>query len=222
MDEQSTANTSVSNKRRASGPNPAVVEESDSTEDLSQRKTETPRIKKRKRSPTPEIIPNPPGVSYGMDMRYFTYSSSESEDESEEISPPAKRTRGNDTAVMHNMRSAIRSETGPSKKVRFDASPENTPSKTRAKARATDPYRGRQFVGMGGDSNVSTPPRIPATYGDFPRRPGFVFNTEGTYGFDYSDDSESDEETTSYSVAAPSDAPTVNVESESQDHEPKE
>lgn len=221
MDEQPTANTLVSNKRRASGSNPAVVEMSDSTEDLSQQKTETPRIKKRKRSPTPEVIPNPPGVSYGMDMRYFTYSSSESEDESEEI-PPAKRTRGNDAAVMHNMRSAIRSETGPSKKVRFDASPENTPSKTRAKARATDPYRGRQFVGMGDDSNVSTPPRIPVTYGDFPRRPGFVFNTEGTYGFDYSDDSESDEEVTSSSVAAPSDASTVNVESESQDHEPKE
>ncbi|KAL8691605.1 MAG: hypothetical protein Q9218_003200 [Villophora microphyllina] len=52
---------------------------------------------------SPRVIPNPPGVSYGLDSAYFDYSSSEDEDE-EEASPSAKqpplkvrRTQGPDT-----------------------------------------------------------------------------------------------------------------------------
>ena len=50
---------------------------------------------KRKRLPSPDTIPNPPGVSYGMDLDYFCYSSSD--EEVEQITPtkqpPNKRSR---------------------------------------------------------------------------------------------------------------------------------
>ena len=39
-----------------------------------------PTTQKRKRSPIPEVIPNPPGCSYGMYEKYFEYSSEEDED----------------------------------------------------------------------------------------------------------------------------------------------
>lgn len=45
---------------------------------------------KRKRVPSPDVIPNPPGTSYGMDLAYFGYDSSE-EDESEIDTTPSKR-----------------------------------------------------------------------------------------------------------------------------------
>ena len=57
---------------------------------------------KRKRLPSPEVIPNPPGCSYGMDLDYFASSSSEDEMDDGESpnnqpeSPsarPAKRAR---------------------------------------------------------------------------------------------------------------------------------
>ncbi|PWY92086.1 hypothetical protein BO70DRAFT_348521 [Aspergillus heteromorphus CBS 117.55] len=161
---------------------------------------ETP--KKRKRSPSPDVIPNPPGCSYGMDLDYFCYSS-ESEDEQETSS----RIEPKKTGILAKtaVRSALRSERPSSKKVRFDASPENTPSKLRQRARATDPYRGRHFIGMGSDSNSLSTPETPTRAPDSapapalevedPRsRPGFVPNTQGTFQLDYdafSDDSES-------------------------------
>ena len=43
---------------------------------------------KRKRQPSPDAIPNPPGVSYGMDLDYFGCSSS---DEEEEQTTPTKQ-----------------------------------------------------------------------------------------------------------------------------------
>jgi len=41
--------------------------------------------KRRERRPSPEVIPNPPGCSYGMDLDYFCISSSEDEYEDEEM-----------------------------------------------------------------------------------------------------------------------------------------
>ena len=53
------------------------------------------RLKKRaSRTPSPIRIPNPPNCSYGMDLDYFPYDSSESESEHEiEQGPPTKRAR---------------------------------------------------------------------------------------------------------------------------------
>lgn len=54
--------------------------------------------KKRKRAPSPDVIPNPPGCSYGMDLDYFTYSDDEFEEASVEAEaeaeavPPAPKT----------------------------------------------------------------------------------------------------------------------------------
>ncbi|KAL6239967.1 hypothetical protein BDW75DRAFT_235801 [Aspergillus navahoensis] len=148
--------------------------------------------KKRKRSPSPDVIPNPAGSSYGMDLDYFCYSS-ESEGEAEP-SPPRSEPRDRGKT---DLRSIAQSERPASKKVRFDASPEDTPSKRRA--RATDPYRGRHFIGMRGQtlSAPTTPTPEPCDV-DSRQRPGFIPNTSGTFQLDYdalSDDSDTDTET---------------------------
>lgn len=50
---------------------------------------------KRKRQPSPDTIPNPPGVSYGMDLDYFGCSSSDEEEEQTTPTkqPPNKKSR---------------------------------------------------------------------------------------------------------------------------------
>ncbi|KAL4998306.1 hypothetical protein BDV10DRAFT_185347 [Aspergillus recurvatus] len=149
--------------------------------------------KKRKRSPSPDVIPNPAGSSYGMDLDYFCYSS-ESDGEAEPSPPRSKPSDRGKTAV----RSIAQSERPASKKVRFDASPEDTPSKRRA--RATDPYHGRHFIGMGGPQTSSTPttPTPDARVVDPRQQSGFIPNTSGTFQLDYdalSDDSDTDTET---------------------------
>ncbi|KAL5049232.1 hypothetical protein BDW71DRAFT_204980 [Aspergillus fruticulosus] len=149
--------------------------------------------KKRKRSPSPDVIPNPTGSSYGMDLDYFCYSS-ESEGEAKPLPPRSEPSDRGKTAL----RSIAQSERPASKKVRFDASPEDTPSKRRA--RATDPYRGRHFIGMGGPQTSSAPTTpTPESHVVGPRqRPGFIPNTSGTFQLDYdalSDDSDTDTET---------------------------
>ena len=52
---------------------------------------------KRKRLPSPEIIPNPPGGGFGMDVDYFTYNSSDEDDEADQDTPtkgrPNKKAR---------------------------------------------------------------------------------------------------------------------------------
>lgn len=61
---------------------------------------------KRKRLPSPDVIPNPPGVSFGMDLQYFGFDSDDEEDDEGPTTPtrepPSKRTRislpdGNDS-----------------------------------------------------------------------------------------------------------------------------
>ncbi|KAL1885010.1 hypothetical protein Plec18167_001667 [Paecilomyces lecythidis] len=165
--------------------------------------------KKRKRpSTSPDVIPNPPGSSYGLDLDYFTYST-DSEDETEE----AQRT----TSVTDKrpVRSILRPQRPPPKRVRFDTSPENTPSKLRL--RATDSYTGQQFVGVPDlftprdnatrqdavphPDTATTSAAVPAaqTAVEEPaqRSPGFIPNQSGTFRLDYdafSSDSESNTE----------------------------
>ncbi|GIK01751.1 hypothetical protein Aspvir_005789 [Aspergillus viridinutans] len=166
--------------------------------------TEDATQKKRKRSPSPDVIPNPAGCSYGLDLDYFCYSSDSEEEadvQPQQAVPPTKA----DALVKSAVRSAMRSEQGPSKRVRFDASPEDTPSKLRTRPRATDPYTGRHFIGMGDAARVTapgSPAAAPATPNpaarvDFStpqRSPGFIPNKQGTFQLDYdafSDDTES-------------------------------
>ncbi|KAF7168471.1 hypothetical protein CNMCM6106_003659 [Aspergillus hiratsukae] len=166
--------------------------------------TEDATQKKRKRSPSPDVIPNPAGCSYGLDLDYFCYSSDSEEEaaaQAEQAVPPTKP----DALVKSAVRSAMRSEQGPSKRVRFDASPEDTPSKLRTRPRATDPYTGRHFIGMGEAARVAAPASpaaapatpTPAARVDVStpqRSPGFIPNKQGTFQLDYdafSDDSDS-------------------------------
>ncbi|OJK04984.1 hypothetical protein ASPACDRAFT_38548 [Aspergillus aculeatus ATCC 16872] len=157
----------------------------------------TPSQKKRKRAPSPDVIPNPPGCSYGMYEDYFVISDDE---EDEEPAPPQTEPKKQDVKGKSAIRSVLRSERPASKKVRFDASPQDTPSKLRMKPRATDPYTGQHFIGMdltGESSNSSSP--LPPThasqaeqstvYPDPRSRPSFVPNREGTFETPYSDTS---------------------------------
>lgn len=153
--------------------------------------TETPK-KKRKRSPSPDVIPNPVGCSYGMDLDYFCYSSG-SDDEAEPAVPQTEPRKA-DTLGKTALRNLAQTERPASKKVRFDASPEDTPSKRRA--RATDPYNGTHFIGMGGPqaSSAPTTPTPESRLTDPRQRPGFIPNRSGTFELDYdafSDDSDS-------------------------------
>ncbi|KAF7586573.1 hypothetical protein BBP40_008647 [Aspergillus hancockii] len=165
--------------------------------------------KKRKRSPSPDVIPNPVGASYGMDLDYFCYSS---ESDDEVTATPAKQSEPKkaDGLAKTSARSALRSERQSCKKVRFDASPEDTPSKLRTRARSTDPYHGTHFIGMGSTSAPATP--TPAARDDQPQRyPGFIPNTQGTFQLDYdafSDDSDSSGPSSQTSILAPSSVPT--------------
>ncbi|KAL4779870.1 hypothetical protein BJX76DRAFT_339505 [Aspergillus varians] len=167
--------------------------------------------KKRKRSSSPDVIPNPAGASYGMDLDYFCYSS-DSEDDEAEPSAPQTQPRKVDTLGKTALRNAAQTERPASKKVRFDASPEDTPSKRRA--RATDPYQGRHFVGMGGPqaSSAPTTPTPESRVYDPRQRPGFIPNRTGTFELDYdafSDDSDSSGAASPPSTPAPSDVATV-------------
>ncbi|RAH72872.1 uncharacterized protein BO66DRAFT_249261 [Aspergillus aculeatinus CBS 121060] len=161
--------------------------------------TSTPSQKKRKRAPSPDVIPNPPGCSYGMYEDYFVISDDE-EDEDEEPALPQTEPKKQDVKGKSAIRSVLRSERPASKKVRFDASPQDTPSKLRMKPRATDPYTGQHFVGMdlsGESSNSSSslpPTHVPqaeqsTVYPDPRSRPGFVPNRDGTFETPYSDTS---------------------------------
>ena len=46
---------------------------------------------KRKRAPSPDSIPNPPGCSYGMDLDYFGYYSSSDEELEENVDTPIRK-----------------------------------------------------------------------------------------------------------------------------------
>ena len=166
--------------------------------------------RKRKRSPSPDVIPNPAGSSYGLDLDYFCYSS-ESEDEVAETPSKQSERKKADGLAKSVARSALRAERQSSKKVRFDASPEDTPSKLRSRARSTDPYRGTHFVGMGNDS----PTPSARTEQPSPRNPGFVPNTQGTFQLDYDvvlDDSETTGLSSSTNVTASSPSQAVREE----------
>lgn len=94
---------------------------------------------KRKRV-IPASIPNPPGCSYGMHPDYFWYSS---DDEEEEPAPK------------------------PAKRVRFDLSPLDTPSKVRARAQPSP-------------SRSPSPPPTPT-----PAAPTVLSSPGRSYGFIY-------------------------------------
>ncbi|KAL4921946.1 hypothetical protein BDW62DRAFT_173713 [Aspergillus aurantiobrunneus] len=190
----------------------------DSTPKASNTPSESHK-KKRKRSSSPDVIPNPAGASYGLDLDYFDYSS-DNEDDEAEPSVPQTEPRKTDTFGNTSLRSAVQSERPASKKVRFDQSPEDTPSKRR-RPHATEPYHGDHFRGLGDSQALSAPTTpTPQRIVDPRQRPGFIPNRTGTFELnydDFSDDSDSDDTsptgapTTSATTATPTRASTTSV-----------
>ena len=195
--------SSVDKRSRPSAEQPATT--SKPTDSPRENGSATPNgengSQKRKRSPSPEVIPNPPGSSYGMDLRFFTYSSDESDTEPEGDSSTIERAR---------------TETGPSKKVRFNPRPNNSPSKLRTKPRATDPYRGQEFIGLddhAAEGDVSTAKSAPSGVEKPARqRPGFVFIAQGSSTVNYgAEDSKGQESGSQLKAFAGNAAPNVNT-----------
>lgn len=87
-------------------------------------------LRKRKRT-SPKVIPNPVGCSYGMDLAYFCYSS-ESEEEGEE--------EHEEQAGTNPPKGISRSPKQAAKRVRFDKSPEDSPSRLRTAASVPGPH----------------------------------------------------------------------------------
>ncbi|KAK2761241.1 hypothetical protein FQN54_001763 [Arachnomyces sp. PD_36] len=116
-------------------------------------------LKKRKRSSLKEI-PNPVGCSYGMDLDYFCYSS-ESEEEGDEEHEDTGKT---------SPKGISRSPKPAAKRVRFDKSPMDTPSRLRAAASVPGPH---------GQTKVTVEAE--------PKSPAPVANPSGTYCVEYSD-----------------------------------
>ncbi|PGH07196.1 hypothetical protein GX51_01983 [Blastomyces parvus] len=170
--------------------------------------------RKRRRS-SPEAIPNPPGTSYGMDLRYFEYSSlSEVDDDSMPANATAFDTEQALVPIPPTEQPAIRGILRGTKRVRFDASPENTPSKLRLRhpqPQTTDDNQG-MIEGQGsslfstddpmdissenstGEPSTSTPPANPQTppsessrdpQPSPPSSPIIRPNPFGTYCLDY-------------------------------------
>jgi hypothetical protein len=80
---------------------------------------------KRKRGPSPDVIPNPAGCSYGMDLDYFTYS----DDEIAEAEEYSRREREREAAAAKSTVSAPTARP-PEKRARFFP-PEPEPSNVR-------------------------------------------------------------------------------------------
>ena len=134
--------------------------------------------KRRRRRASPDAIPNPPGSSYGMDLRYFVYSSESYDDSSEDevhAGPSQVPVRG-----------ILQSKRPRPKRVRFAASPPDAPSKLRFAETATE-------------SNTASPAQMPtsslrAGRTDPDSYQPVVPNKTGTFTLDYdlfsSDDSD--------------------------------
>lgn len=70
---------------------------------------------KRKRAPSPDVIPNPAGCSYGMDLDYFTYS----DDEIEEAEEHSRRELEREAAASANSTVSAPTARPPEKRARF-------------------------------------------------------------------------------------------------------
>ena len=95
-----------------------------------------PKEKKRKRRSSPDSIPNPKGASYGMDLDYFGWVSSDSDTESTASHPPSsKRIRHNASDTSEFVDS-------------FNANPHTIlPGETSASKVIGDPFRATPYTG---------------------------------------------------------------------------
>lgn len=74
----------------------AVIEENPATP-VAGASSSDRSVKKRKRAPSPDTIPNPPGCSYGMDLDYFYFDTSD-EEEAARIASAQASTRASPQA----------------------------------------------------------------------------------------------------------------------------
>ncbi|EED19471.1 hypothetical protein TSTA_027650 [Talaromyces stipitatus ATCC 10500] len=111
---------------------------------------------KRKRSPSPDVIPNPPGCSYGMDLDYFTYSDEEIAEQEEY----ERREREREAAAANSQASESTTQP-PEKRARLSSNVRSTNTSTAPPAGTNWPpippgwerptttvYTGEMFRGM--------------------------------------------------------------------------
>ncbi|KAK2789652.1 hypothetical protein FQN52_005991 [Onygenales sp. PD_12] len=132
-------------------PRTAVTNENEA-ESSSNKPNVSPTKSKKRRKKT---IPNPPGCSYGMDLRYFGDTTSESEtdtDADDESEEPGR------DLITKPTQPAIRGILRGRKRVRFDASPEDVPSKLRLRERQYPrPARSQRVAAQPSSSYEDTP-----------------------------------------------------------------
>ena len=93
------------------------------------------RGKKRKRRSSPDVIPNPKGASYGMDLDYFVFSSDE-DTESEGSNPPSSKRKRVSTSDREGFVDP------------FNANPHKTLPGDRPSGEVIgDPHRARPYTG---------------------------------------------------------------------------
>ena len=126
------------------GHEPGQLAERPTTPEPEQEPENVPTTgQKRKRPPLSPggSIPNPEGVSYGMDLRYFDddYESSPSGDENncDDDDDADVTARQPKSAMKKVTETSFERISRSSKRVKFDNSPIDTPSKERARARYT-------------------------------------------------------------------------------------
>ncbi|KAI1937373.1 hypothetical protein LOZ57_006609 [Ophidiomyces ophidiicola] len=170
---------------------------------------------KRKRSPSPDVIPNPPGCSYGMYMKYFGYGTDSEVSDEEWLKEADRRDKARRKEFDEEVRKrkAASQVARASKRVRFDVSPQDTPSKLRLQQvtattgfltpsrNAIGPSRLRendiaQQASPSPEVSLHSSPvddRLPETRLE-PAPRTFIPNPTGTYKLDYDLFSSSDEE----------------------------
>ncbi|KAK2805240.1 hypothetical protein FQN50_006265 [Emmonsiellopsis sp. PD_5] len=134
-------------------PTPRTAVTNENQAESSGNKPNVPPTKSKKRRK--KTIPNPPGCSYGMDMRYFGDTTSESETDTDADDESEEPVRGLTTKpTQRTIRGILRGR----KRVRFDASPEDVPSKLRLRERQYPrPARSQRIAAQPSASYEETP-----------------------------------------------------------------
>lgn len=110
--------------------------------------------KKRKREPSPDTIPNPPGCSYGMDLDYFYFDTSD-EEEAARITSAQASSRASPEARASETSEPI---TPKKKKKKVSAPESSTTSKKKKKLLDTsDEGAGKRILKTPSQSKVKSP-----------------------------------------------------------------
>jgi hypothetical protein len=127
-----------------------------------------------RRSKSLDVVSNPSGYSYRMDMTSFGYTSESKEGRGGDVEPALSKP-----ALHEN----LQHKPGP-KQVHFDTSPQDAPSKIRA-SRATTLYPGEYFIGLDTDGKQKHSAPNPTPSVQSQQLSPFILNPFRAYQLDY-------------------------------------